>query len=153
MPPTSKRKVKTKTGKKVSAKDIMVATAVAQGSSIAAANAAAGLTRNAALTPTRRNLVDTIREDMQQKPNHRFEDDAERLVAFAGDPTVQMAQVRATEAHIKMMGYDAPARVEINERRDIHSAVLVLHALADKAGVTPNSLLFRKKEVPLAQEA
>lgn len=147
-----KKKVAAQRKQKITAKDMLVATAIAKGSSIGAANIAAGLRRDNALSPLRRNLVDTIREEMQQIPTHTFKDDAERLVKFAGDATTQMAQVRATEAHIKMMGYDAPARVEINERRDIHSAVLVLHALADKAGVTPNSLLFQRREVSNVQE-
>lgn len=132
-------------------RDIALAQKIIGGMSINQAKHEVGIrmTGSPALTQNQSNIVEMMREEIQREPGHTFADAAEFYQqASVGKKKRKMTQLYARSRHDKIMGYDAPQKVEVHERKEINQAVMVLHLLADKTGLSPAELFKQIKEEP-----
>jgi hypothetical protein len=142
MPDRRKRKIKLKS------KDVALAQRIVGGMSIEQAKTEVGVRLGGpTLTQNQTNIVEAMREEKQKQPGHRFDDAADYyLDAATGKKKREMPQLYARSRHDKIMGYDAPQKVEVHERHEITQAVMVLHKLAEKTGLSPAELFTKIKE-------
>lgn len=130
-------------------RDVALAARVVDGMPVEQARREVGILGTGNLTMNQQNLIEVMREEMQKKPGHTFKDAAQfYLDASTGKKRRKMTQILARARHDKIMGYDAPQKVEVHERKELSQAVLVLHAIADRTGLTPAQLFKQVKEIP-----
>lgn len=116
-----------------SAKDIALAAMVANGTPLKRARGALGMVESHnAMTETQQELVTTMRAELQRRPGMQLVDSADFYRdASEGKKEINSDRLKARERLDKILGYDAPARLDVHETHETTMAVAVLHRLVD----------------------
>jgi len=120
-----------------------LAVALAAGATPETALSIAGYSQNsnrALQHPDVKGAVAEMRERLQSTDGFRLEDSAGFYKELSEDAENHTAdRIKARSRMDSLLGYDAPQKLEVNEKRELRQAVLVLSNLSNM-GITPAEL-------------
>ena len=142
--PKKKRGPKPKAAvSKTQEKHNTLAVALAAGAAPEAALSLAGYSQNSNRTlahPEVKCAVAEMRERLQNTDGYRLEDSAGFYKDLSEDAENHTAdRIKARSRMDSLLGYDAPQKLEVNEKKELRQAVLVLSNLSNM-GISPAQL-------------
>ena len=127
---------------KVRARNAELAGLVTAGMPVASARASVGLSpRTHNLPPAVRETIAQMREGLQSDPKYGFKPTLQRVYRRAVNRNVPYTdQNTADKLLAKIMGFEAPLQMQLEQRSEINTAILIFSQIAQRSQLTPEAL-------------